>query len=76
VTYQDLSSSEHAEALRAGGVDEQTVDFLVRLHADTAAGVSADATDHLRRLIGRRPTTPLLDGLRAAAARQLTPNTR
>jgi NAD(P)H dehydrogenase (quinone) len=75
VTYQDLSSSEHAEALRAGGVDEQTVDFLVQLHADTAAGVSADATDHLRRLIGR-PTTPLLDGLRAAAARQLTPNTR
>ncbi len=68
VTYQDLSSAEHANALRAGGVDEPTTEFLVQLDADVAAGVSAEATDQLRHLIGR-PTTPLVDGLRAAAAR-------
>ncbi len=68
VTYQDLSPAEHAEVLRASGVDGPTIDFLVQLDADVAAGVSAEATDQLRHLIGR-PTTPLLDGLRAAAAR-------
>jgi NAD(P)H dehydrogenase (quinone) len=68
VTYQDLSSEEHAAALRAHGVDEETITFLVTLDADLAAGVSADATDHLRTLIGR-PTTPLVDGLRALHTR-------
>jgi NAD(P)H dehydrogenase (quinone) len=68
VTYQDLSSADHAKALRAAGVDEPTTEFLVQLDADVAAGVSAEATDLLRHLIGR-PTTPLVDGLRAAAAR-------
>ena len=68
VTYQDLSPAEHAEVLTASGLDDPTVDFLVQLDADVAAGVSAEATDQLRHLIGR-PTTPLLDGLRAAAAR-------
>ena len=60
--------AEHAEVLRASGVDDPTIDFLVQLDADLAAGVSAEATAQLRHLIGR-PTTPLLDGLRAAAAR-------
>ncbi|MFF5287905.1 SDR family oxidoreductase [Paractinoplanes globisporus] len=64
VTYLDLSSDEHAAALRAQGLDEPTIAFLVQLDADLAHGVSADATDHLRHLIGR-PATPLLDGLRA-----------
>lgn len=64
VTYEDLSSDEHAAALRAQGLDEPTIAFLVRLDADLASGVSADATHDLRRLIGR-PATPLLDGLRA-----------
>ncbi|HYJ70634.1 MAG TPA: NAD(P)H-binding protein [Nocardioidaceae bacterium] len=64
VTYEDLSSEEHAAALRTMGVDEETVTFLVNLDADLASGVSADATDDLRQLIGR-PTTPLVDGLRA-----------
>ncbi|MEU8221442.1 SDR family oxidoreductase [Kribbella sp. NPDC048915] len=68
VTYQDLSSTEHADVLRAAGLDEPTVEFLVQLDADVAAGVSAAATDQLQRLIGR-PTTPLLAGLRAIAAR-------
>lgn len=68
VVYRDLSPQEHAEALRARGVDEQTISFLVQLDADLAAGVSADATGDLRWLIGR-PTIPLVDGLRAIAAR-------
>lgn len=68
VVYQDLSSEEHAEALRSNGVDEQTVSFLVQLDKDVSAGVSADATGELSKLIGR-PTIPLVDGLRAIAAR-------
>jgi NAD(P)H dehydrogenase (quinone) len=68
VTYEDLSSDEHAARLRRQGVDEPTIDFLVQLDADLASGVSADATDDLHRLIGR-PTTPLLDGLRALHTR-------
>ena len=63
-----LAEAEHAEVLRASGVDGPTIDFLVQLDADVAAGVSAEATNRSRHLIGR-PTTPLLDGLRAAAAR-------
>jgi NAD(P)H dehydrogenase (quinone) len=68
VTYRDLSSAEHAATLRAQGLDEATIDFLVALDADLAHGVSADVTDDLRRLIGR-PATPLLDGLRALHTR-------
>jgi NAD(P)H dehydrogenase (quinone) len=68
VKYQDLSSAEHAEVLRGSGVDDAMIEFLVQLDADVAAGVSAEATDQLRRLIGR-PTIPLLDGLRAILAR-------
>jgi NAD(P)H dehydrogenase (quinone) len=63
VTYQDLSSDEHAAALREQGVDDGTVAFLVQLDADLSHGVSAEATGDLRRLIGR-PSTPLVDGLR------------
>jgi NAD(P)H dehydrogenase (quinone) len=68
VTYQDLSSDEHAAALRAQGLDEPTINFLVQLDADLSHGVSADATDDLRRLIGR-PATPLVEGLRALHSR-------
>jgi NAD(P)H dehydrogenase (quinone) len=68
VTYRDLSSDEHAAALRAQGVDQQTIAFLVKLDADLSRNVSADVTGDLRRLIGR-PTTPLLDGLRALYTR-------
>jgi NAD(P)H dehydrogenase (quinone) len=64
VTYRDLSPDKHAAALRAQVLDEPTIAFLVQLDTDLARGVSANVTDHLRRLIGR-PATPLLDGLRA-----------
>lgn len=63
-----MSSDEHAVALRAQGLDEGTVAFLVQLDADLAGGVSAEVTGDLRRLIGR-PTIPLVDGLRALHAR-------
>lgn len=68
VTYQDLSSDEHAAALRAQGLDEPTAAYLIKLDADLARGVSADVTDDLRQLTGR-PATPLLDGLRALHTR-------
>ncbi|UPK73762.1 SDR family oxidoreductase [Nocardioidaceae bacterium SCSIO 66511] len=64
VSYRDVSSQEHAAALQAQGVDDDFASFLVQLDADTASGVSAEATDQLRRLIGR-PSTPLVAGLRA-----------
>jgi NAD(P)H dehydrogenase (quinone) len=67
VRYRDLSSAEHAEVLKAGGIDQPTIDFLVQLDADVAAGVSAEATSQLRDLIGR-PTTPLVEGLRGRTA--------
>ncbi len=64
VKYTDLSSDEHAAALREQGLDDATIDFLVQLDADVSHGVSAEVTDDLRRLIDR-PSTPLVDGLRA-----------
>lgn len=64
VTYRDLSSEKHLEELRTQGLDEATATFLVQLDADLSRNVSGEATDELRRLIGR-PSTPLLDGLRS-----------
>jgi hypothetical protein len=59
-----------AAAVSSGpqGLDEETIAFLVQRDADLAAGVSAEVTDDLRRLIGH-PTTPLVEGLRALHTR-------
>jgi len=51
--------TEHA------GLDEGTAGFVVQLDLDIAAGLLADATGDLSNLV-ERPTTPLVDGLRAA----------
>ena len=51
--------------LRAAGVDEGTAHFVVALEGNTRDGLLAETTGDLARLIGR-PTTPLVDGLRAA----------
>ncbi|SDT12906.1 NAD(P)H dehydrogenase (quinone) [Friedmanniella luteola] len=68
VEYRDLSTDEHVAALTAAGLDEATAGFVAALDANTAEGTLADtSTGDLRRLIGR-PTTPLVDGLRAATA--------
>ncbi len=65
VEYQALSSEEHAAGLAAAGLDDGTIGFLTTLDADIRGGALADTDDTLSRLIGR-PTTPLVEGLRAA----------
>jgi len=67
VVHKDVSSDEHRAILLSAGLDEGTAGFVVTLDADIRRGDLADATSDLRDLIGR-PTTPLLDGLRALAA--------
>lgn len=49
------------------GLDEATAGFVVQLDLDIAAGLLAETTGELSRLVGR-PTTPLVEGLRAAYA--------
>jgi len=64
VVYRDLSPEEHLKALLAAGLDEGAAGFAVALDQDTKAGLLAETSGDLARLIGR-PTTPLLEGLRA-----------
>lgn len=66
VEYRRLTPDEQTEALRAAGLDEGTVGFVVALDAGIAGGALAHTDGTLARLIGR-PTTPLVDGLRAVA---------
>lgn len=64
VAYRRLTSEEHAAGLAAFGLDEGTVGFVVALDAGIAQG-GLDASEHtLSELIGR-PTTPLIEALRA-----------
>lgn len=67
VTYHPASPEEHLAMLLGAGLDEDTAGFVVALDGNIRDGALADATDHLSRLLGR-PTTPLVDGLRAAIA--------
>jgi NAD(P)H dehydrogenase (quinone) len=67
VRYRDLSHDEHVAALTAAGLDEGTAQFVAALDGNIAEGTLADTTGDLGRLIGR-PTTPLVEGLRAALA--------
>lgn len=66
VTYAPLSFDEQVAALRGFGLDEGTVGFVSALDAGIRNGALADTDGTLSRLIGR-PTTPLVEGLRAAA---------
>ncbi|WP_314426783.1 SDR family oxidoreductase [uncultured Microbacterium sp.] len=66
VTYRPLSADEQLAGLQAAGLDEGTAGFVVALDAGIAAGALADSDGTMSRLIGR-PTTPLVDGLRAIA---------
>ncbi|WP_163275441.1 SDR family oxidoreductase [Cellulomonas iranensis] len=65
VVYRDVTPDEQRAGLLAAGLDEGTAGFVVALDQNIAAGTLADTDGTLRRLIGR-PTTPLVDGLRAA----------
>jgi NAD(P)H dehydrogenase (quinone) len=65
VVAQQVSFDEHRAILVGVGLDEGTAGFVATLDADIARGDLADATSDLRTLIGR-PTTTLVEGLRAA----------
>lgn len=64
VQYVALSAEDHAAALEAAGLDAGTIGFVTALDAGIRGGALADTDGTLARLIGR-PTTPLIEGLRA-----------
>ncbi len=64
VEYRAVTFDEQLAALQAAGLDEGTAGFVAALDAGIAGGALADTDGTLSRLIGR-PTTPLIDGLRA-----------
>ena len=65
VVYTPIEPEEYARILTGAGLDEGTVAFVVALDQATRNGALADVTGDLSRLIGR-PSTSLVDGLRAA----------
>lgn len=66
VSFVPVSSDEQVAALRDAGLDEGTAGFVAALDAGIKGGALADTDGTLARLIGR-PTTPLVEGLRAVA---------
>ena len=75
VVYTPMDPDEYVGVLTAAGLDEGTAGFVVALDQSIRNGALADATGDLSSLIGR-PTTSLVDGLRAAAAAQLFSTSR
>jgi NAD(P)H dehydrogenase (quinone) len=67
VTYRPVSSEQRRADLAAAGLDEGTVEFVVALEENTRDGLLAATSGDLSRLTGR-PTTPLVEALRAALA--------
>ncbi|MGW6130997.1 SDR family oxidoreductase [Cellulomonas sp. NPDC055163] len=65
VVYRPVSPEEHLAVLTTAGLDEGTAGFVVALDGNIREGALADVTGDLSRLTGR-PTTSLVDGLRAA----------
>ena len=65
VAYAPISREQLEAALTEAGLDAGTVWFVAELDAGIARGALSDADPTLARLIGR-PTTTLVDGLRAA----------
>lgn len=65
VSYRRLSADEQVAMLQEAGLDEGTAGFVAALDAGIAVGALAESDGTLARLIGR-PTTPLVEGLRAA----------
>ncbi|WP_263119053.1 SDR family oxidoreductase [Cellulomonas sp. RIT-PI-Y] len=67
VEYRSVTIDEHRAALEAAGLDAGTIGFVLTMDETTANGALAEVTGDLPALIGR-PTTPLVDALRAAQA--------
>jgi len=66
VIHQSLSPEQHLQSLIGAGVPEPMAQMAVGADAGIAAGAFAYANGDLARLLGR-PSTPLLEGLRALA---------
>ena len=64
IAYQRLTTDEHVAALEGFGLDAGTAAFVAGIDDAIRRGVLGDTDGTLSRLIGR-PTTPLVDGLRA-----------
>lgn len=64
VAVHHTTTSGHVQALTGAGLDEGTARFVAAIDAAIAAGALATTTGELSALIGR-PTTPLVDTLRA-----------
>jgi NAD(P)H dehydrogenase (quinone) len=64
VAYTPLTTDEHVAALESFGLDAGTAGFVAGIDTGIRNGVLADTDGTLSRLIGR-PTTSLVDGLRA-----------
>lgn len=67
VSFRAVTSEQRRADLLAAGLDEGTAGFVVALEENTRDGLLAGGTHDLSRLLGR-PTTPLVEGLRAALA--------
>jgi NAD(P)H dehydrogenase (quinone) len=64
VVYRPVSTEEHVQILQGARVPEQFATMLAAVDAGIGEGAFAYQNGDLARLIGR-PTTPLVDGLRA-----------
>jgi len=67
VEYKPVDGATLSAHLKAAGLDEGTVGFLVALDGNIAAGALSEVTGDLSKLIGR-PTTSLKQGLMDATA--------
>jgi NAD(P)H dehydrogenase (quinone) len=65
VEWKNVSPEEHAAVLTGAGLDEGTAGFVVALDGNIRDGLLGETSGDLSRLIGR-PTTLLVEGLRAA----------
>ncbi|HEY0247600.1 MAG TPA: SDR family oxidoreductase [Gryllotalpicola sp.] len=66
VAYTPLTTEEHVAALEAAGLDAGLAGFIAAMDAGIRDGGLAETDGTLSRLIGR-PTTPLVEGLKAVA---------
>lgn len=64
VTVQHVTTEEHVALLESFGLDAGTAGFVAAIDDGIRRGVIGEVDGTLSRLIGR-PTTPLVDGLRA-----------
>ncbi|WP_159500416.1 SDR family oxidoreductase [Microbacterium sp. 18062] len=65
VVYRRLTTEEHVAALEAAGLDAGTAGFVAALDAGIAQG-GLEASERILSELTGRPTTPLIEGLRAA----------